>query len=247
MSKQKNNEHLLFVLRKDGNKYAPFLALDKNNRKQTRYVKIKTEGISKSAIQKAKLKRLHELNYIYTNNVWKKEQPAENVLLLISIGDYKHVKFDIIIKRVFSADDFKNLIERDKTIEAAHERIRNETISQAVQLLRSKGHFGLASMLKNNEEIDYVVEEVIRVPDGLLVLFSLRYVPPYGINDLPSAMSYQGKGHLYRELFPIRPFVCPLKPVRAVPDGHSYHFVGLFGGRAAVGLELRREGRRVSI
>ncbi len=153
---KKNNAHLLFVLRKDGNKYAPFLALDKNGRKQTRYVKIKTEGISKSAIQKAKLKRLHELNYVKEHNIWKKEQPTENVLLLISIGDYKHVKFDIIIKRIFSADDFKNLIERDKTIEAAHERIRNETISQAVQLLRSKGHFGLASMLKNNTDIDYV-------------------------------------------------------------------------------------------
>ena len=112
-------------------------------------------------------KKLHSGGYEYNKKTacWqqeqqrkksKKEEQTQNILLLISIGDYKHVKFDIIIKRVFSTDDFKNLVERDKTIEAAHERIRNETISQAVQLLCSNGHFGLASMLKNNTDIDYV-------------------------------------------------------------------------------------------
>ena len=98
-------------------------------------------------------KRKHNKVWVYRAKETVKEQ---NVKLLISIGDYKHVSFDIIIKRVFSAADFKNLIERSKTVDDAHERIRNETIDMAVADLRSRGHFGLANMLKKNTEIDYV-------------------------------------------------------------------------------------------
>ena len=150
-----------FFIRADG-MYAPFPALDKRGIVQTRFVKIKTKGVSPSAIKKARLKRLHELKYSYDKHyrAWKKEQPQHppqrNILLLISIGDYKHVSFDIIIKRVFAADDFKNLIERSSSVEVAHERIRNETIEMAAAKLRSNGHYGLASMLKHNTEIDYV-------------------------------------------------------------------------------------------
>lgn len=87
----------------------------------------------------------------------KKEISKEkNILLLISIGDYKHVDFDIILKRIFDPEDFKNLVNRSKSVESAHERIKNETIDMAAAKLRNNGHFGLAAMLKNNEEVDYV-------------------------------------------------------------------------------------------
>ena len=107
--------------------------------------------------RKTVYKKLHAKGYKYdkTLKLWKIEQ-QRNILLLISIGDYKHVSFDIIIKRVFAADDFKNLIERSSSVEVAHERIRNETIEMAAAKLRSNGHYGLASMLKHNTEIDYV-------------------------------------------------------------------------------------------
>lgn len=102
-------------------------------------------------------KKLHSQSYEYNKKTacWQKKQ-KQNVLLLISIGDYKHTSFDIIIKRVFAWADFKNLVERSKTIEEAHDRIRNETIGMAVQQLRNNGHFGLASMLKHNTDVDYV-------------------------------------------------------------------------------------------
>lgn len=99
---------------------------------------------------KIKEQRTHDKVWVYFARI------EHNIMLLISIGDYKHVSFDIIIKRVFSADDFKNLIERSKTVEDAHERIRNETIDMAAADLRSRGHFGLANMLKKNTEIEYV-------------------------------------------------------------------------------------------
>ena len=107
--------------------------------------------------RKTVYKKLHLKGYVYDKKLklWKKKQ-QRNILLLISIGDYKHVSFDIIIKRVFAADDFKNLIERSSSVEVAHERIRNETIEMAAAKLRSNGHYGLASMLKHNTEIEYV-------------------------------------------------------------------------------------------
>lgn len=93
--------------------------------------------------------------YVYKKRGWiiRKEK---NILLLISIGDYKHVDFDIILKRIFDPEDFKNLVNRSKSVESAHERIKNETIDMAAAKLRNNGHFGLAAMLKNNEEVDYV-------------------------------------------------------------------------------------------
>ena len=115
--------------------------------------------------RKTVYRKLHVKGYAYDKKLklWTKEQiqlplqrKQRNILLLISIGDYKHVSFDIIIKCVFAADDFKNLIERSSSVEAAHERIRNETIDMAAAKLRSNGHYGLASMLKHNTEIDYV-------------------------------------------------------------------------------------------
>jgi hypothetical protein len=157
-----------FFIRANGD-YAPFKAIDKLNRIQTRYVKLKNRGRSDYAVQKERLKRLHKLGYTYNKNkkAWDKKRKEQkplkkeikkeqNILLLISIGDYKHTKLDIIIKRVFSADEFKELISRSKTIEDAHERIRNETINIAIQKLRENKHFGLASMIKNNTDIDYV-------------------------------------------------------------------------------------------
>jgi hypothetical protein len=101
-------------------------------------------------------KKLHSRGYGYDKKTLCWKLPEQNVLLLISIGDYKHTSFDIIIKRVFSADEFKNLMLRSKEIETAHERIRNETIDMAAAKLRNNGHFGLASMLKHNTDIDYV-------------------------------------------------------------------------------------------
>ena len=106
-------------------------------------------------------KRTHNKVFVYFAKETKPKETEpkkteQNVLLLISIGDYKHVSFDIIVKRAFTADDFKNLIKRSKTVEDAHERIRNETINLAIADLRSRGHFGLANMLKNNTDIDYV-------------------------------------------------------------------------------------------
>lgn len=84
-------------------------------------------------------------------------EPEQNVMLLISIGDYKHAEFDIIIKRIFTAQDFRNLVERSDTVEESHMRIRNETIDMAIAKLRENGHFGLASMMKHNSNIDYVL------------------------------------------------------------------------------------------
>ena len=99
-------------------------------------------------------KKLHDKGYYFDKKakLWKRE----NILLLISIGDYKHVEFDIIIKRVFAAEEFENLIERSKTIEDAHEKIRKETIDMAAAKLRANGHYGLAKMLLHNTNIDYV-------------------------------------------------------------------------------------------
>ena len=105
-------------------------------------------------------KKLHDRGYYFDKKakLWKaeEEQRPKNILLLISIGDYKHVEFDIIVKCVFSAEEFKNLIERSKTIEDAHERIRKETIDMAAAKLRANSHYGLAKMLLHNTEIDYV-------------------------------------------------------------------------------------------
>lgn len=172
------------VIRKDGI-YAPFVVQDKNNRIQTRYAKIHPKSLTIGSIEYAKLKRLHELNKIYDrhNKSWKQkielknepeneqpeneqpenEQPEneqteneQNVNLTISIGDYEHTEFDIILKRVFSKEEYQNLIERSSSVEIAHERMRKETIDMAILQLRKNKHFGLAKMLKNNDNIDYV-------------------------------------------------------------------------------------------
>ena len=107
-------------------------------------------------------RKLHVRGYSYSHysRCWQQRveppPPEQNILLLISIGDYRHTEFDIIIKRVFTADDFKNLVQRSKTIEQAHERIRNETIEMAAAKLRSNKQYGLAKMLQHNTDIDYV-------------------------------------------------------------------------------------------
>lgn len=125
------------------------------------YYSVRIEGRSRktrfAGSRKIVYKKLHALGYVYDRKrlYWKRQ--TNNVLLLISVGDYKHVKFDVIIKRVFSAEDFKNCMQRSRKIDTAHERIRNETIDMAARLLRSNGHFGLASMLESNNHIDYVV------------------------------------------------------------------------------------------
>lgn len=106
--------------------------------------------------KKAKLWKAEELRAAAEQERAETEQRPKNILLLISIGDYKHVEFDIIVKCVFSAEEFKNLIERSKTIEDAHERIRKETIDMAAAKLRANSHYGLAKMLLHNTEIDYV-------------------------------------------------------------------------------------------
>ena len=141
------------------------------------YYSVRIEGRSRktrfAGSRKIVYKKLHALGYVYDRKrlYWKRPETTEyeteeeviykpetnNVLLLISVGDYKHVKFDVIIKRVFSAEDFKNCMQRSRKIDTAHERIRNETIDMAARLLRSNGHFGLASMLESNNHIDYVV------------------------------------------------------------------------------------------
>jgi hypothetical protein len=106
-------------------------------------------------------RKLHKRGLFYDvkRRYWKPVEQApveQNVLLLIAIGDYKHMKFDIILKRVIAAADFKNLIERSKNIEAAHIRIFEETLNMGLAFLRSRGHFGLVSMIKSNVNIDYV-------------------------------------------------------------------------------------------
>lgn len=153
--------------------------------------------------KKTVYKKLHLRGYNYNRNTkcWQKtteklnvKLPMQNVKLLLSIGDYKHTEFDIIIKRVFSAEQFKNLVERSSNITDAHNRIRDETIDMAAASLRNNGHFGLAKMLKNNSSVDYVVggEYVwtdeqpadaeftrfqIRGEDRLLEIASKRRVP----------------------------------------------------------------------
>ena len=90
-----------------------------------------------------------------TEEIKKPIQKEPNIKILISIGDYKHVDFDIIIKRVISSEDFRNLVSRNPE-DGTYERIRSETIGMAAVDLRSRGHFGLARMLGKNINIDYV-------------------------------------------------------------------------------------------
>lgn len=81
-----------------------------------------------------------------------------NIKLLISVGDYKHVHFDIILKRVFSEKEYRLLLERSKDNEEyAHTRIRDDTIKSGISLLIENKHYGLASMLRHNVNIEYVV------------------------------------------------------------------------------------------
>ena len=112
-------------------------------------------------------KKLHQRGYSYDKSVrvWREEATEQkkiekpklqNVKLLLSVGDYKHTEFDVIIKRVFSGEEFRNLIERSGNIEDAHNRIRDETIDMAAAKLRANGHYGLAKMLLHNTNIDYV-------------------------------------------------------------------------------------------
>ena len=119
--------------------------------RNTVYRKLHERGLSFD--RKARLWR--EPIIEITEEITKQIQKEPNIKILISIGDYKHVDFDIIIKRVITSEDFRNLVSRNPE-DGTYERIRSETIDMAAADLRSRGHFGLAKMLGKNINIGYV-------------------------------------------------------------------------------------------
>lgn len=141
--------------------------------KKKAYYSVRIEGRKRKTRFKGSrntvYRKLHERGFSYdrkarlwrepiieiTEEIKKPIQKEPNIKILISIGDYKHVDFDIIIKRVISSEDFRNLVSRNPE-DGTYERIRSETIDMAAADLRSRGHFGLAKMLGKNINIDYV-------------------------------------------------------------------------------------------
>lgn len=72
-------------------------------------------------------------------NVWIFK--AKNVRIIVSVGDYKHTSFDILMSKVVSKDEYNG-----KT----NEQWINYMCEEAQRKLRKNKQYGMAEMIRNN-------------------------------------------------------------------------------------------------
>ena len=108
-------------------------------------------------------KKLHERGYSYDRHqgLWMSGEPVSmpkpkkhakkpksresNKKLIVAVGDYKGVAFDILIQQIMDSQEYGQYISL--------EGLRDEILDRAASLLRDRGQFGLAAMLDKSTTV----------------------------------------------------------------------------------------------
>ena len=108
-------------------------------------------------------KKLHERGYSYDRHqgLWMPGEPVSmpkpkkpilkrksrepNKKLVVAVGDYKGVEFDILILQIMTNGEYD--------MYTSPEGLRDEILDRAASLLRDRGQFGLAAMLDKSTTV----------------------------------------------------------------------------------------------